>query len=416
METKTDINFKNTYLPLAEKFIQQIEGIPKENLPEPFIPVYGNLYDQSLFKIAFVGWETRDNRTLQNFYNNFKSDPIDCLFRFKEDLLMDDAGNFKFNYYGNNFGRGFWDFILRFLARFYCIHNWKELKNWRDPNIAEILQSFIWGNVDSIERFEVTAKKLGADDKVWQKIKMASSIFDSAYSLITALRPSVMIVLHWEGRKEWLTENFKQLEGPLKLTDTLWYYFIKDSSTHIFWTKHPIRMSIEKIDFDITIDQIIKTILSKQVFKSSPIGNEIKMIEESKKQFANIGVELNLDVEYFPNADSFGQADSGVYFHRPSWHCGVGFGFDKSIAKEFFYGIYSKSEIDGKLRNDITNKIGFEVQDKPTDDWPSWFWVKRYRNWDRLTYDEISNGVFKINLKNTIQEIIAKLKENKIEL
>ena len=123
METITDINFKNTYLPLVEKFIQQIEGIPKENLPEPFIPVYGNLYDQSLFKIAFVGWETRDNQTLQNFYDNFKSDPIDCLFRFKEDLLMDDARNFKFNYYGNNFGRGFWDFILRFLARFYCIHN-----------------------------------------------------------------------------------------------------------------------------------------------------------------------------------------------------------------------------------------------------------------------------------------------------
>lgn len=416
METKTDINFKRTYLPLAEKFIQQIEGISKENQPEPFIPVYGDLYDQSLFKIAFVGWETRDNQTLQNFYDNFKSDPIDCLYRFKEDLLMDDDGNFKFKYYGNNFGRGFWDFILRFLARFYCIHNWKELKNWKDSGMAEILQSFIWGNVDSIERFEVTAKKLGADETMWQKVKLASTIFDSAHTLISALRPNVMIVLHWEGSEEWLTEKFNIIEGPLKMTETLWYYFIKDSLTHVFWTKHPIRMSVEKIDFEITIDQIVKAIVSKNVFKSTPIGDELKMIEESKKQIMKIGTELKLDVEFFPNSESFGRADSGVYLHKPSWHCGVGFGFDKSIAKEFFFGIYRKSEIDEVLRNNISKKIGYEVLDKPTKDWPSWYWYKRYRNWDLTTYNEIMNGDFKINLRNIVQEIFLKLKENEIEL
>lgn len=416
MGSKTDLQFVNTYQPLLKSFISKIDHINKENLPEPFLPVYGKLYDQTPFKIAFVGWETRDNSSLADFCSEFDSSPIDCLYRFREDLFPENDDGFKFNYYGNNFGKTFWDFILKFLAQFHNISDWKSLKNGEVPHIAEILQSFIWANTNAIERYSVTAKKLGANEKEWQVVSLASKAFDSSHILIEALSPKVIIILHWEADESWLTDHNGYIEGPIEITETLLYYHLIDSSTHVYWTKHPVRMSIEKIDFDETINQILKHIISKKIFESIPVEKRYEMVSESKKQLSEIAFELEMNLLYFPNEDQFGRADSGVVFLKDNWKHAMGFGFDKSNEQDFFWGVRSFDFNQKDVREKIIEKLGCELNDQPTKNWPSWYWHQQYRNWDNSIYEELKNGNFKINIKDILTHILNQLHINDIEL
>jgi len=68
----------------------------------------------------------------------------------KEEMIEYFFGDFRrheFLKWRNNFGRGFWDFVLEALASFKDIPSKKELESSRE----NILSSFVWANVNSIE-------------------------------------------------------------------------------------------------------------------------------------------------------------------------------------------------------------------------------------------------------------------------
>ena len=258
---KVSSDFIKVYEPLVKRFIEEIKDVNKENLPEPFIPVFGTNYESSPFKIAFVGWETRNNSSLRDFYDVTKNNPLEALNRFYE--IIDLEEEFNLTNYANNFGNGFWNFVFKFLGKFYK-EDWKEIKRKKHP---EILKSFAWGNLDSIERYEVTANGEGGNFGEWEKVKRASNIFDKAEVFIEALKPKVIIVLHWQEDDFWI-KGIKNVEHEIIVGDYLEYYHLKDTDTYIYWTRHPRGLSVD--DIDEYISKIFISINEKNIYPKYP--------------------------------------------------------------------------------------------------------------------------------------------------
>jgi hypothetical protein len=245
--------FTKTYSPLLSTFIDSIQTIVnKTKMPEPFLPVFGVNYASSTTKIMFMGWETRNAQSLKEFINANLHDSNGSLYWWK-----DDFDNFDFVNWGSNTGKDFWSFNLRFLASFYGINDWRELRD--DPyEYEEILSSFVWANTDSIERFKVTAKANGVNYTDWEKLKIASRIFDDPPLIFNTFQPNIVVLMNWNQDEQLLLKGLKIEYESKPRPDYLWYYKIINPNTHLFWIKHPLRMHFESINYNDLISEIIE--------------------------------------------------------------------------------------------------------------------------------------------------------------
>lgn len=242
-----------TYGPLLNKFVRLIDQLQTNNMPEPHLPVIGLNYENADHKVLFMGWETRGAKGLKEFINVAKLNPELALFWRKEDFDSFDFINWR-----NNFGKDFWSFNLKFLSKLYNIPDWKSF--YKEPSSYEkILGGFAWANCNSLERYEVTAKKQGVHYDDWLKISEASKIFDNPPLLFNTLKPNIIVLMHWNQDKEKLFEGlFIETQTKIAL-DYLWYYKIKDPNTHLFWIKHPQRLNFERVSFEYVINIIVET-------------------------------------------------------------------------------------------------------------------------------------------------------------
>ena len=302
VKSKMKQDFNAVYEPLLRQFIEEIKDVDKENLPIPFIPVFGEKYEKAEYRIAFVGWETRNNSDLSKFIQLAEEKPDEALNYFSEVLDIEDEYNLT--NYGNNFGTGFWNFVMKFLALFHGINDWEEIKNQKHP---DILQSFVWGNLDSIERYEVSAKARGGRLEEWKKVKKASLIFDKASHILNVFKPKILIILMWRDDDKWLTEGMeigKDFEEKTILEDELEYYYINYTDTHVYWTKHPRGMN-NNLDFYINL--IMRHIINIKIFFELPnqqntarIIELIDGIEKSILDFGELAECDTLDKNYEP--------------------------------------------------------------------------------------------------------------------
>lgn len=393
-ESDIDANFIKVYKPLLEQFMEEIKDVPLENLPVPFIPVYGKDYGCNPYKIAFVGWETRNNSNLAEFFKDAKQNSTEALKWFFE--AFDD--DLKCTTYGNKFGTGFWDFIFKFLGRFYN-ENWKAIKNKQKP---EILKSFIWGNLESIERYEVSAEGEGATKLDWEKIKLASSIYDKSDFIINAFNPKIIVVLHWQDDDSWLTKG-NEFTHEIILKDNLEYYYLETTNTHVYWTRHPGSLSRLKIDFNHVIINILRSISAKRIYYDFPGIHFLENVNKFYFQVKEIASDLDLSIEINP----FWDQNPGLYFSNPKWqYWEIGFEFEE---KRFFGGIcWTSKSIPMKIEGSISKK--FEMQEDATVFWPYWFWFnENYKNWNNNLHDD------KIN-ENFINEIMTEVKKMLVTL
>lgn len=398
--------FLEVYQPVLTKFLEEIKGIKMNNLPEPFIPVAGDNYFQSSIKIAFVGWETRNNADLLGFYNSATTDkdPIESLTRYKE--IIDEENGYCFLKYGNNFGNAFWDFNLNFLSRFYEV----DLKALRNIEIPEILKSFLYGNINSIEGFGVTAEENGGDFESWKKLKKASLVFDDADLMIKAFNPDLIIVLRWQEDDSWLTKN--KIRGVDYLYETLIdeqldYYFLPATNTHIYWTRHPLGMSRNKIDQDIIIMKVLDSFCRKEKLKIIPCKQRIEDIDVLNSQAKTLALEMGL----LPETLNSGGKYAGIYFRKPNWNrCCIGFEFDEKWGSDFFKGIKKNKEDITIDEESIKRK--FNVKENSTPWWPYWQWCEeKYRNWDQKVFDAIRTGKLIQYIKHELELMLSKMSE-----
>jgi hypothetical protein len=246
-----------TYQPLVINFINAVSELNfDDKVPEPFLPLYGSLYDTAPIRIAFVGMETKGWGSLKEFIHDVKQNPEAALFRHKD--VFDELLFCKKNW-GNNFGTGFWDFIFKFLAHFHNLDDWKQLKRGERP---DILKSFVWANTNALERHHVTAEKQGLSKEDWKIIKIASEPFDRSKHIINALRPHLMIICTWNTDEQWLTRD----NGPFVLDDTIdshiYNCYLSATDTHVLWTAHPRWLS-QKGDFNGFIHKLADTAKQK---------------------------------------------------------------------------------------------------------------------------------------------------------
>lgn len=257
--------FTSEYINLIELFRNEllnngIQPIAYQGMPEPHLPIVGKKYYNAKYQIAFYGMETNYWGSLTDFLDIALKDVEKAVFF--EQSAIDDQECLKWI---NNFHTSFWDFVFQFLATFYHV----PLKNIMDGMCPEIIQSIIWGNTNSIERYCVSAEKEGVSAEVYEKVKKASKIFDGASHIISSVNPRVIIVLNWSEAEEWLVSFAKRTNVlKLELNNHFTYYYLRNSNTHIFWTAHPRWLSM-----NIGFQEQIELIISK--FKEFNIWHEL---------------------------------------------------------------------------------------------------------------------------------------------
>lgn len=254
MSISTRPLFIDTYKPLVKEFVNKIRTVQYDKIPEPFLPVHGQLYEAAKTRIAFVGMETRGWGNTTDFLNNVDSNPEESIFR-----AFEEFDELKFRYWGNNFGNSFWDFNFKFLANFHGINDWKKVKQGQEE---DILRSFAWCNTNSIERYHVTAQKRGVDYESWLRVKKASKMFDKAQYLLDVLKPNIMVIENWETSETWLSEGLNENIIRQEIDDHLWYYFLPTTQTHILWTAHPTWLNKNR-DFDNYIKYLVSFVKQK---------------------------------------------------------------------------------------------------------------------------------------------------------
>lgn len=417
-----DDKFLEKYKPLLVEFFKEIENVNAENLPIPFIPYFGSGYETTLFKIAFVGWETRDSINLSNFISEFNKDPEDTCYWFRETL---ENNNFEFldGGYMNNTGRDFWGFILQFLSIFYGIEDWKELKRKKFP---AILKSFVWGNLDSIERFEAK-KNRSATREDYDKVKQASKTLDRFDILLDVFRPNIVVILCKKIDEKKLFSNISKYLGPEEIEENLLkYYYVEDTNTHIYCTHHPISLSFKGINFNDFIFRIIRDMNNKNIINEFP-GIEMLnkynkrpvLFNKLKRELCEGALKLNLSAK----DDNWGIGkESYLSFYLPDskYETLICFGFE-NLHKEFSVGVYLEKQNFPSymsLKTQIGDKLSCVIGED--SNLTNWAYLHYYKNnlkdWDKneKIWNEIENGIIFNNLIKIVETI--KMELSTIEL
>ena len=183
--------------------------------------------------------ETRGYGDMINFIEHAKQSTTESIFR-----TQDEFDEFDFAGWTNNFGTSFWDFVLKFLAGFHGVENWKDLKRRQRP---DILSSFSWANLNAIERYEVTAQKRAAKWEDWNAVKQASLILDSGEHVLQAFTPKLVVIVNWTDGEDWLTKH-RIVDERTEIFDHLLYLRLQPCGTHVIWTAHPTWLKFN--DFD----------------------------------------------------------------------------------------------------------------------------------------------------------------------
>jgi hypothetical protein len=213
---KTD-EIKSHYIELLRAFLSQTGDIPDKDLtglPAPHIPVIGTGYESAKVKMAFYGIETKWwARSMVEFKNKFLTNPETGYAYLTE--LFTPQNIIKWS-------KGtFFKYIIGFLGKFYG-KSIKEIKS--NEQLLKI--PFVWGNINSLEEWKVTAKANGVKQDVYNKVKNSSKIFDCSSAdtkgptyILRECKPDIMLILNWDFQfRDWLKAELKleatQIKNP----------------------------------------------------------------------------------------------------------------------------------------------------------------------------------------------------------
>lgn len=277
------------YIPLIESFKKEVEGLNLQGIIGPHFPGIGECYENACYKFAFCGWETYYWNSMKDF---MKLDPLDYLMGPGVDDCSDIdyiSSDYSLNKYKplewpHNWHTTFWAFVIKFLAKFYKTDFDQLVNDKENANICSILKSFVWGNSNAIERFEVSSKWEGAEFTSWEAVKSASRKIDDLNHIINSCAPKVVFLLYSCADEKYIVNkttlssifghHFEQKRNVLMLKNedmNYMYYYLRDSSTHVFHLPHPRWMgqfSGHKIEG--YVDSLIKDIENYNIWDTLP--------------------------------------------------------------------------------------------------------------------------------------------------
>jgi hypothetical protein len=249
--------FKKKYCKLIGAFINNLGGsFNVKGMPAINIPVIGSNYEKAGVKIAFFGKETNGWHSFKEFFEMCAGDGAEKAYHF-----LTKATNPIFHKeLADNTKLSFWRYVTDFLDIFYSLPKFSE--------IPRILESFIWGNTNSIERYETSAKLKGAKYEYWEQIKKASKIFDTAEHVLNICKPDILLVMDKNIDENWFTGN-KAIKH-IELDSLHWYY--KVNKTHVYWLPHPEFTPTPK---DTNFEKSIKLIINDYEKRQKKSGRSL---------------------------------------------------------------------------------------------------------------------------------------------
>jgi hypothetical protein len=251
---------KSHYRELFGIFFEAIAGIDIKGLPAIHIPVIGNTYAEYR-KIAVYGMETKDWKNMTDLKS--MQDTGDAYNYLTEDFKsMKIFNNMKAN--------SFFGFVIRFLASLYEYDD-KFRPSSFIKNHQDILQSFIWGNINSFERRNMNIGKVESDQKEpdnWKSVRQKSKeIFDmhlfaatDKYNsgddqlryILESCNPEILLILYWDFNMGiWLEKNFNISWEIRDNKNHFCYAHIKTDKidTHVYKCNHPNHIKFDNKNF-----------------------------------------------------------------------------------------------------------------------------------------------------------------------
>lgn len=265
--------FSLHYEGLISDFYKRIRHLDYRGMPEPHIPVIGSCYSKCKYKIAFYGIETAWWHEMEEFMKVAKTNP-----RAASMLHFDDVEDMTCLGWTNNPHTSFWDFLFTFVASFYHV----DVNKVRNGDYPDLVHSFIWGNTNSIEKYDgLQAYYNEVPREIYSEIKKQSRIFDNSEHLINIARPNVVIVLNWGEGEDWFI-NKKTDSYYYKINDHLYYYYKRNTQTHIFQTHHPRSLAL-RFGFTEIVNELLEQISLCNIWDKLPEGIDEMFEPEVRK-------------------------------------------------------------------------------------------------------------------------------------
>lgn len=238
------------YVPAVGEFIRAVGDVNVAGFPEVHLPLWGAAYEDETTnpRIVFIGRDTWCWGNMVDFVEKCagaESNPIPAIHRMEE--REKEFREYPFRKKGawrKNKNSVFWDTVMRFLAAFHDISDWKQLKTNKPAH--EILKTFAWANVNAVEvwdkkklpEWEKHASGKKADPDSWRLLDAAANQHLDSFSVIQEVfQPHIAIVMsrqtppnYWGVVPQWET-----------IDPWVEYAFVvhKGCGTHIFHTDHP---------------------------------------------------------------------------------------------------------------------------------------------------------------------------------
>lgn len=243
---------KEVYCGLIDGFVDSL-GAPgtfnPAGLPAPHIPQLGNRYEESPVKIAFFGKETYYWLSFEEFILAYAGSGKTERNAEKAYRYLTPHKTAEYIKWTNNLKTSFWDYVFQFLTAFYGLNPvFTENKGCEN-----LLESFIWSETNSMERYKVSAQPEGAEYADWEKAKSASAIFDKASYVLDICKPDIMIVMDWAKDESWLTGGAKTEHE--ELFKYHWHY--KIGGANVYWLAHPRYLAVQ-VGFEQSIAIVLQ--------------------------------------------------------------------------------------------------------------------------------------------------------------
>ena len=203
--------------------------------------------------------------------------------------------------WARNYHATFWGFVFKFIAKFYKVSFSDLVEEIAYP---ELLTSFVWGNTNSIERYDISAECNGVDYKTWEVVKKASTCFDSINNIVKSVNPKLFFVLNSSVDNDYIQNDdavrafgipVENKKNVMRLTvdeeRKIVYYYLRDDNVHIISMPHPTWMGLYSgFGIDSYVDIVIDLIREYNIWDCLPEGHEdwkgeTQVIDKSSMSF-----------------------------------------------------------------------------------------------------------------------------------
>jgi hypothetical protein len=259
---------------LAKVNEEKIEKADLERIPVIHIPIIGKYYQKDYLdsnykniKIAIYGKETnywywknykkKYWKNMATLNKKFAISPNDAYVYLTEEFKDSNIIDLR-----HDDGASFFDYVFHFIKRLYKLDDiGADLRTMKE-RYPEIVQSFIWGNINS---FEESGNKYKINKKTWELIKKHSKIFDETLPnsnifapsnyILEEYKPNILLILY----RNFDFEKWLSLYGMEKQKSNEYFSYAYFKKILIIKHIHPTEMTSKnkKITYKESLDLLI---------------------------------------------------------------------------------------------------------------------------------------------------------------